>query len=256
MKIKFTLALLAVLFFGVLCGAALTPRGIASDDKASAHTQPLKALPETLAAEDPTQAPSVAMEGAAAAPVTIGIPGVPQGSCCIWQLEKRMDGNRTAQYSPPYQCPINLTPTAPVTPTMQGKMTIDLALTSGGAQCDPLAQLIPNGSRLRAFGRVIRRSDAFAHFNGNFTINNPAGTALFRGHIETTDRLGSHHLFLNCEQCNPISHFEGWIVGQGIGALANYTIRAQVTSRGTVPSPQQASTPATGSLAGVFIRCP
>lgn len=256
MKIKFILALLAVLSFGLLCGAILTPRGIASNDHTRA--QNADAPPASLAAQDPAPQEPAAIDGApAAVPITIGIPGVPSGNCCIWQLEKRMDGKRMADYSGPYKCPVNLTvPFTQIIPTMQGKMSIDLVLASGGQACDPLAQLIPNASHLRATGRVIRRNDDFAHFNGDFVIVSPSGATLFRGHIETTDRIGSHHQFINCEQCNPISHFEGWIVGQGLGSLASYTVRAQITSRGTVPNPQVPSMAAVGSLSGVYIRCP
>jgi hypothetical protein len=70
------------------------------------------------------------------------------------------------------------------------------------------------------------------------------------------DRVGSHHLFFQCEQCNPISHFEGWLVGRGSNLLPNHTIRTLLVARGTIPSPQNPTTAAVGSLNGTFIKCP
>lgn len=264
MKVKLTLAVSILLFGVVVFGTPFISRGVASGDNAPpavvSSEQESPILPGLVAGEPCAQEEQAAAQdiphnqnGVAAPQVCIPVPT--DGNCCIWQLEKKFDGKRTAKYSNPYKCPVGVNP-SPVTPTMQGTMTVTLTLASGGATCDPMSSLIPNNSVLTAQGRAIRRNDDFAHFYGRFTIASQTGATLFTGHIETIDRLGTHHLFSNCEACNPQSHFEGWLVGQGAGTLANYTIRALVSSRGTVPSPTTPSTPAVGSISGTLIRCP
>ena len=100
----------------------------------------------------------------------------------------------------------NLNPTGA---TQRGVMRVDMQLVSAGGVCDPLLALIPNNSKLVATGNLIRRNDGFAHYLADFAILNPAGATLFKGTMETIDRIGTHHLFFNCEQCNAPSHFEG-----------------------------------------------
>jgi len=132
-------------------------------------------------------------------------------------------------------------------------MKIELKLTSAGPVCDQ-NDIVPNGSVLSATGPIIRRNDQFADFMGEFTITSPAGVVLFKGTMETLDRVGSHHLFFNCEACNPRSHFEGYLVGQGV-QTPSYTIRALIVARGTVPAPGGSGAVA-GSLSGTFMKCP
>ncbi|HEX8475693.1 MAG TPA: hypothetical protein VF666_16840 [Pyrinomonadaceae bacterium] len=269
MRTRFTLTVFVVLFIA-LCGAMLTPNGVASGD---APPQPVTSIeqqqqqPSRTAVQEPSRTDAEAPEpsaqplfqdeaAAAGNPFPdVGIPGFPPtGNCCLFQIEKKADGNRKATYAAPYACPVGAG--GGVAPTMRGQLSLMMILTSAGPTCDPLANLIPNGSRLTAQGMVIRRNDDFAYFSGQFLINNPAGQILFRGRIETNDRIGTHHLFFNCEACNPSSHFEGWLVGRGMGALANHSLRAMISARGMIPSPQVASRPALGSLSGTIIRCP
>ena len=169
-------------------------------------------------------------------------------------MEKKFEGKRIATFTPPYKC--QAVGQAGSTSTMRGTMGMAMSLNTGGITCDPLASLIPNDSVLTANGTVIRRNDAFAQYSGKFAINAPTGATLFTGWIETIDRLGSHHAPANCETCNPTSHFEGWLVGKGSGALANYTIRAQISSKGTVPDLTNTSQPISGNISGTFVRCP
>jgi hypothetical protein len=198
--------------------------------------------------------PAVAVSHAASATPApspfpdITIPGVPDtGQCCLWQLEKRIDGERRASLDPPYGCDTGV--------TGRGGMKISLKIASAGLPCDQ-SDLIPDGSRLDASGSLIRRADGFAHYIADFSITDPGGTVLFQGTLETIDRLGSHHLFFNSEPCNPQSHLEGWLVGRGTSALPNHTLRALLVARGTVPSFTTPLTPMTGSLNGVLIKCP
>ena len=134
-------------------------------------------------------------------------------------------------------------------------MSITMRLTTLLSRCDQ--QDIPaNNSTLQAKGVVIRRNDGYAYFSGEFSITNSTGKVLFKGTIETTDRLGTHHTAPACEQCNPVSHFEGWLVGRGTDAFPNHTLRAFIVARGTVPSPQQASMVLSGNITGTLVKCP
>ena len=239
MKTIYTFSILLVLLIGVVCGATLIPKSNVSAESVVAP-----------AVVQPSEAPVVEAEPMQASPFPdLQIPGVPTtGNCCLTQLEKRLSGTRTAQFSNPYACQ---------TSTQRGIMRVDFPITSAGATCDPMAALIPNGSRLLASGNVIRRNDGFAHYLADFTIVNPAGAILFKGSMETIDRIGTHHLFFNCEQCNPISHFEGWITGRGTSpGTNNFTIRAMIVARGTVPSPASPNMVIAGSLNGTLIKCP
>ncbi len=241
MKTIYTLSLLLALLIGVVCGATIISKNNASA-KPVITTAPAKALEVPVVEAEPMQASPFP---------DIQIPGVPStGNCCLTQLEKRVQGTRKIDFTgSSYACPTGA--------TQRGVMKVDMQLVSPGGVCDPLLALIPNNSKLVATGHVIRRNDGFAHYLADFAILNPAGATLFKGTMETIDRIGTHHLFFNCEQCNSPSHFEGWIVGRGTAAAtANFTIRAMIVSRGTVPSPAVASTPMTGSLNGTFIKCP
>jgi hypothetical protein len=176
------------------------------------------------------------------------IPGVPAGNCCLWQVEKRFDGTREANYEQPYVCDTGR--------TVRGELRVKVTLRTAGRLCDQNGALIPDGSSFEASGQVITRTDRFAHFSGKFVITSPSGKELFNGTVETMDRVGSHHLFFNCEQCNPQSHFEGWLAGRGTDALPNHTLRGLIVARGAVPTPAVASAPLTGSINGMLVKCP
>jgi hypothetical protein len=237
MKTRYTLGVFAALLAAVLCGAILSnSRGVAAPSAVAAEP------PAPAAAPDPLMLQSSFPN--------VDCVGVPSTKCCMWQLEKKAEGGREAKYEPTYGCDTGK--------TMQGAMYVTMKLGTAGDPCDPpqSVDLIPDGSTLQAKGQVIRREDNFAHFSGEFVINGPSGKPLFTGRIETMDRVGSHHLFNNCEKCNPESHFEGWLVGRGTDALPNHSIRALISARGTVPAPPGGKTPLTGSLSGTFLKCP
>jgi hypothetical protein len=178
----------------------------------------------------------------------ICIPGITdKGNCCLWEIVRKVSGKREAKYGNPYGCDMGQ--------TRRGEMSITMKLTFPQTTCDQ--QDIPaNNSTLQAKGVVIRRNDGYAYFSGEFAITDSTGKVLFNGRIETTDRLGTHHTAPNCEQCNPISHFEGWLVGRGTDAFPNHTLRAFIVARGTVPSPQQASMVLSGNITGTLVKCP
>lgn len=241
MKTIYTLSLLLALIIVAVCGVTMISKSNASAEAAAATSH-----------AKPAEVPVVEAEPVQASPFPdITIPGVPStGNCCLTQLEKRVQGTRKVDFTGvPYACPTG--------GTQRGVMKVEMQLVSPGGVCDPLLALIPNNSKLVATGHLIRRNDGFAHYIADFAILNPGGATLFKGTMETIDRMGTHHLFFGCEQCNPVSHFEGWIVGRGTAAAtANFAIRAMIVSRGTVPSPAVVSTPMTGSLNGTFIKCP
>jgi len=178
----------------------------------------------------------------------ICIPGIPDnGNCCLWEIVRKADGKREAKYGKAYKCDTG--------DTMRGEMSLTMKLAFIRSVCDQ-QDIPPNNSKLVAKGEVIRRSDGYAYFSGEFEITDAAGKALFKGRIETTDRLGSHHLSTACETCNPVSHFEGWLVGRGTDAYPNHTIRAFIVARGTVPSPRSPSMVFSGRLTGTLVKCP
>lgn len=176
------------------------------------------------------------------------IPGVPAtGNCCLWQTQKKVEGNRSIQFGTPYKCDTGQ--------TRRGATQIKLKLSTGGLPCDQSAALIPTGSVLEAKGNTISRTDYFAHFMGRVAIKGPKGELLFDGTMETIDRLGTHHAPFGAEACNPTSHLEGYLVARGAGALANYTLRALIVLRGGLPT---GSAPAvlSGSIDGTLIKVP
>lgn len=203
--------------------------------------------PATLTqAQDSTQA-----QAAAAIP-NITIPGVPPtGNCCLWQIHKKASGERIAQYGTPYNfCNSGQ--------TVRGDMQIKLTLASEGVPCDqPGINPIPNGSLLEARGKIIKRTDGFAHFLGDFIIKNAAGNVLFRGTLEAIDRIGTHHPgAFGTEACNRQNHFEGWLVGRGVPpGFQNSTLRALIVAQAKLPTGAVAAS-VSASIDGVLIQCP
>jgi hypothetical protein len=176
------------------------------------------------------------------------IPGIPGSPCCLWQLEKSVSGNRKATLGNSYTCDMGA--------QTHGTLSLKMTLTSTGLSCDENDN-IPDGSVWEAKGNFIRRKDGFAIFNGEFTITSPTAKILYKGQVETTDRLGSHHVTTSCEACKPEAHFEGWFVGSGVEyPYTSYSIRGLIVARGTAPSPAQTNTTLTGSLSGTYIKCP
>jgi hypothetical protein len=227
MKPRYIVGVLALIVAAVLVGGAVSPRRVVPP-KAERDGQPSEPMP--LAPPFPN----------------VVIPGIPPaGDCCLWQLEKRIDGKREANFGNVYPCQRG--------PTARGTMKIQVTIKTAGPLCDQNS-IIPDGSTLTADGPIVRRNDLFADFMGEFGITSPAGVVLFKGTIETLDRVGSHHLFFNCEPCNPRSHFEGYLVGQGVQA-SSYSIRALIVARGTVPTPGATGAVA-GSIDGTLMKCP
>ncbi len=187
---------------------------------------------------------------AAASPIPdVTIPGVPPtGNCCLWQIHKRANGKRTAVFGTPYQCATGQ--------TARGDTRIKLTLNTEGPPCDQGTAIIPNGSILEASGNTIKRASGFAHFFGKFTIKNPAGAVLFEGTMEAIDRIGTHHPPFGTEACNRQNHLEGWLIGRGSNLFPNSTLRALIVARAALPTPNIPTQAVSGSIDGVFIKCP
>ena len=179
----------------------------------------------------------------------VEIPVLPNaGNCCLWQVHKIANGDRTVQPVPGNICV--------GAPTQRGTVTVRFVdMISAGPPCDQRPELIPNGSDLKANGVVIRRADGLASFTGMFTITSPANVVLFDGRIELMDRVGTHHPPLGPEPCNPENHVEGWLVGRGEGALANYCLRALYVATGSL-IPDKPASLKNGSLDGVIVQSP
>lgn len=179
----------------------------------------------------------------------VTIAGVPvAGNCCLTQIHKKAEGNRSAVFGPPYPCDTGQ--------TTRGDTQFRLKLVTSGPPCDQNPPLIPDGSTLEVKGNTIRRADNFAHFFGTFVIRRPNnGPILFRGRMEALDRIGTHHPPFGTEACNEQGHLEGWLVGRGSTLLPNHTLRALITARASLPT---GTAPATvsASLDGVLIKCP
>lgn len=230
MRIKYFALTLAALAVVALLGARFLRHGVAS-----VKTPPPA---DTTEASPAPQSPFP----------DVCIPGVPEkGNCCLWEIVRKVDGKREAKYGTPYGCDTGQ--------TRRGEMSIKMKLVFVKSVCDQ-QDIPPNNSTLEAKGVVIRRNDGYAYFSGDFAITDSNGKTLFKGRMETTDRLGSHHTAPACERCNPESHFEGWLVGRGTNAFPNHTLRAFIVARGTVPSPQQSSMVLSGNITGTLVKCP
>ena len=227
MRIKYVVLTLAALAVVALLGARFLQQSAAS-------VSPVEAAEASPAPQSPF--PDVC------------IPGVPEkGDCCLWEIVRKVDGRRQAKYGGPYACDMGQ--------TRRGDMSIKMKLAFVRSVCNQ-QDIPPNNSTLEAKGVVIRRNDGYAYFSGEFAITDAGGKVLFKGRIETTDRLGSHHTAPACERCNPESHFEGWLVGRGTDAFPNHTLRAFIVARGTVPSPQQSTMVLSGNITGTLVKCP
>jgi hypothetical protein len=190
-----------------------------------------------------------------------GQPPPPAGEqCCVWQIHKRLEGERKITAAVSYDCG-NV-------PTTRAQFTLDLRINDFGSdqQPDPCDQqtVIKAGSLLRAQGSVIRRTGGIGIYSGRFEIFDPTGgPPLFLGQIELYEPIGTHHSPLpsasgdsRCdESCK--EHIEGWVVGQGQSQrqLQNWAIHAELA--GAITRPAGDGTPETlvAVLNGVLIQC-
>jgi hypothetical protein len=242
MRTRYTVSFAALLLAAAFCGAYAASHAPAANARAAAA--------ESTPADVTNVAPAPAAEPE---PNMFQSPfpdrtcvGVPSSSqCCLWQVFKQGNGDRTANFGTHYTCD--------TTTITRGTMTMKVTLNSPGATCDPRAALIPNGSVLVAKGDLISRPDGFGDYNGTFEIRNPAGAVLFTGCIETLDRVGTHR---SCENCNPETHYEGWMTGRGAGQLSNMSIRASIGARGTLPSPNTTTQVTSVDINGMYLKCP
>ncbi len=240
MKTKHVFSILA-LFAAAFCGSFAFSHGLVTGAVTSTPNSDLVA---NSTAADSTSSEPEAFQSPSPFPDKMCV-GLPSSKCCLFQVFKMGEGQREAKYDTPYNCETGT--------TMQGELAMKVPFHSGGANCDPLTNLIPDGSVLQAKGHVIRRSDGFGDFNGDFIIRDPAGKILFNGCIETLDRAGTHP---SCEKCEPDSHYEGLLVGRGAGALAHYSIRASIAGRGLLPSPTGPKTATAIVFNGALVKCP
>jgi hypothetical protein len=242
MRTRYTVSFAALLLAAAFCGAYAASHAPAAAD---ARTIAAESTPADVTNVEP--APAVEPE-----PNMFQSPfpdrscvGVPDTKCCTRQVFKQGEGKRQVTYNAAYDCDTGK--------TMQGALTLRVTLNSGNGACDQAVGFIPNGSVLEARGRVISRADGFGDFNGDFTIRNPAGAVLFSGCIETLDRVGTHR---SCENCNPTSHYEGWMTGRGQGQLSSFSIRASIGARGLLPLPQTPTQVTAIDINGVLLKCP
>ncbi len=202
----------------------------------------------------PMPGPIVAPRGPILTVPTIPLPGSGPGTtaasgaeCCLVRVHKKAEGRRMGKFGARYKCQRGTDSIA----TDMGDVRLELKLTTEGPPCDEPNE-IPNGSTLEARGRMIRRSDTFSYFVGQFTIKNPAGAQLFTGTLHTLDRVGTHHAPFGGEACDNQSHFEGWIEG---GNTENkHRLRALIVARGPVPN-DPSGVPVTASIDGAIIAC-
>ena len=246
MKTKHVVGVLVLLLAAALGGASLASRGVASTKASAAPQADTQKDAAVDVADDAATSPAPDAAAFQTPFPDKSCPGLPNTKCCLWQVFKMGEGAREAKFGAPYKCDTGA--------TMQGELFMKVPFHSGGAACDPLAKLIPDGSVLEAKGHVIRRdADGFGDFNGDFVIRSPAGATLFTGCIETLDRVGTH---VSCEKCEPDSHYEGLLVGRGSGNLANFSIRASITGRGLLPSPTGPKTATAIVINGALVKCP
>ncbi len=175
------------------------------------------------------------------------IPTLPLANCCLWQVHKKFEGARRVELQHPYRCDTGM--------TQCGRLRLQLKFVSAGPPCDQDPGLIPDSSILRASGVVIRRVDGLADFVARFAIISPRRVVLFRGAMELLDRIGTHHAPFGPEPCNPQSHVEGWLVGQGGPTLPNHTLRLLFVARGHLPE-AGGPFPLSGIVNGVLVKCP
>ncbi len=245
MRTRYVVGLAALLVAAAFCGAYAASHAPAAHATAeSAHADLNNPAPADMTNAAPAgEAEPAPFQSPFPDRTCVGVPS--DTKCCLWQVFKQGNGERNANYGVSYNCDTGT--------TMQGTMTMKVSLSSPGATCDQNAGLIPNGSVLEAKGRVIARKDGFGDFIGDFVIRNPAGAVLFSGCIETLDRVGTHR---SCEQCNPPSHYEGFMTGRGSGNLANFSIRASIGARGELPLPGALSKATAIDINGTLIKCP
>jgi hypothetical protein len=186
---------------------------------------------------------------AEAAKLAIDVPGVPEGKCCLWRLQKPGEGRLVHQLGDPYECKSGKTARGPVT-------RFQVKLHLGNRTCDERPDLIPDGSRLVAKGNVIRRQDDLAHILGKFEIIRGQGPVVFVGYFEATQRLSVCHAPFGTDHCDPRDRLQGWLVGQGEGPAKGFTLRALLTAR-TDPLDGGTNGYALGeaSLDGVLVEC-
>jgi len=110
----------------------------------------------------------------------VTIPGVPTtGSCCLWRIHKKAEGDRRVTWQAPYATDTGQ--------TARGATVIRLTLTSEGPPCDENPGLVPDNSVLQLRRYTLRRADSFAHLIGAFTLSNRAGAVLFSAALDALD---------------------------------------------------------------------
>lgn len=168
---------------------------------------------------------------------TFTLPEMPD-KACIFRFQRNGRGPRKLGVATPYSC----APVIPVVATAKSATTIKLELTSPGAPCDEMSQLIPGPLVLTAKGNTVYRSNGFGIFYGTFSMSAGAVT-LFKGRLELLHRVTRQQADLvpagsACDLgCRPRDHLEGWLVGEGSApATADMSVRAVVGAHGKLPS--------------------
>lgn len=178
----------------------------------------------------------------------------PDGKYCLTRFNKSVDGSMlfTDAAAVSYNCD-------------EGEFTraeLELELRIFHLQeCDEsVPPFPPSGNVLAAKGIAFYGADGLAQFTGDFQIlhvpSAPEGL-LFEGTIELMARIGTHQAFHEGEvgeTCDADRHFEGWIMGRGIGDLDNYLIRASLMLDRTTNLPEVGTITSASRMTGMLLE--
>jgi hypothetical protein len=178
---------------------------------------------------------------------SLTIPGIAGGKACVLRFDRIFDGLCQSTAGSQYVCGETGTSRVPTSVTWR---------VTASTPCDETKSILSlNG--LVGSGSTIARKDGFAHFLGRCRLveqkqNQPEITR-FRCIFELIGRAGSHQAL--GEQCDQREHIEGWLIGQGLGALRKYTLRAVIVGKGTLPDTVLADA-SVNRLTGTLVKNP
>ena len=172
------------------------------------------------------------------------VPGIDYSyDLCMYRFNKFFDGDLTGEFLRGYTCP---------SWTAQSGTKIGFRVYSDAPNCDEEIPGVTPNLYLEASGATIQRRDGLAHFIGKVLLREkPDGTIFFEGTLELMARVGTHQ-FLG-EACDELDHVEGWIVARGAGSLSDFTLRASVTFKATLPD-GLAGEPGYNRMTGVVLK--
>lgn len=120
----------------------------------------------------------------------------------------------------------------------EGDCTIRGRVSSGGSPCDEATNLFGKELNFQANGKLIRREDGLAQFQGEIVFMGDAKVEMFRGTLVVIDRVGSHTKPHGSEHCAEGGHVEGYLYGNGVPKqLANIRLDGLFVATGKLPEP-------------------